>query len=161
MSKLCALIGHRRHRGRARPYLETWRSECVRCRIPMVRSAPGLWTTAPKLVGFLGTSSFQANPDGLPFVKQDGKAREGLETTGSAPNNHAAFPHEFATRILTARSAANDRPEHYNARSAECRRLAAKATDRAIELIHLDMATRYDILARQADDEPHYIHSVK
>jgi len=46
-----------------------------------------------------------------------------------------------------------DRCEYYAARAIEARRLAKEATSHAIELIHLEMALRYDLLARLYDEE--------
>ena len=75
-----------------------------------------------------------------------------------------------STEVSVAPGLANSPPthtfaspdrEHYQARSAECRRLAAAAADPAVKLIHLDMATRYDFLARTAGEARPQLHSVK
>ena len=150
MSKLCALLGHRRHKGRARPYAETWRSECTRCKIPMVRSAPGLWTAAPKLTNLHGSRPPQAKAVRDPFSVKQGETSVDLAAAG-VNVAHLPLPEHFASSILGSRSHQADEKAHYLRRGAECRRLAAETTDPTIELIHLDMANRYDVLARQSD----------
>lgn len=168
ISKVCSLVGHRRHKRRARPHLETWRSECVRCGVPMVRSAPGLWTAAPTLCGFAKSVRAKGTSDGLPYPEP--KKQQPPKENGVADNNFSdfvSFPYEFASAMTADRSRAADRVpaadsrEHYLARGVECRRLAGAAADRTIELIHLDMANRYDILARQAEDERRQLHVVR
>lgn len=158
--KLCKVVGHRRHERRARPYLETWRSECVRCGMPMVRSAPGLWTEAPTLRDFVSAAYLSSDSAVARYPERAKPSVENRPGVAADPLvAHLHFSHELA-RAMTAdrpsvvgRHRADGRREHYLARSAECRSLAEAATNPSIELIHLDMATRYDILARQAEDE--------
>jgi hypothetical protein len=38
--------------------------------------------------------------------------------------------------------------------------MAAAASDSTIELIHLDLATRYEVLARETAEKPRQLHSV-
>jgi len=52
------------------------------------------------------------------------------------------------------RDSSVDRCEYYAARAVEARRLAKDAADHSIELIHLEMALRYDLLARLDVEEP-------
>jgi hypothetical protein len=168
ISKLCSLVGHRRDKKRARPHLETWRSECVRCGVPMVRSARGLWTDAPSLRDFAPPSDPAKHAHAPSFpVRSPGDAAKSRVSTAEQQVARLPFSHELASAISAERFAATDRSpptdwrEHYLARSAECRRLAEVAVDRSIELIHLDMANRYDVLARQAENEPRHLHAVK
>lgn len=161
MSKLCAILGHRRHKGRARRHLETWRSECVRCRVPMMRSARGLWTAAPVLTGKFGPNQLTSDFGGSGYPLKKSNTSGKLVIPGSAPIEYLPFPHEFASAILNDRPPAEERSEHYTERSTECRRLAAAAKDQATELIHLDMATRYDILAREIGHRHRQLHAVK
>ncbi len=168
LSKMCNVVGHRRHKKLARPHLDTWRSECVRCGVPMVRSAPGLWTDAPSLreQGLSGPRSHD-----LPSTHYPDRAKPNMRVHGTAKAetviDHRPFACDLASALAFERNSApertsgGERREHYLARGAECRRLAEAASDRSIELIHLDMATRYDILARSSDDERRPLHSVK
>jgi hypothetical protein len=156
LSKLCIVMGHRRHKSRARPHLETWRSECVRCGVPMVRSAPGLWTAAPMLRDAVRPSAAGRTGDNslYPAPAQPRPSRKGPDTVGPP----------LARRPASSETNPNFTPserEHYQARSAECRRLAEAAADPAVKLIHLDMATRYDLLARKAGEPRPQLHAVK
>jgi hypothetical protein len=45
-------------------------------------------------------------------------------------------------------------PDYYAARAVEERRLAMAAKDAKVRAIHLELAERYDILARSGDREP-------
>ena len=126
----------------------------------MVRSAPGLWTDAPTLRDFVRPAHLRSD-SGVSRYPERAKpiVPNGLPVTTESLVDRLPFAHELASAInadrhpVAERHPAADRREHYLARSAECRRLAEAAADRSIELIHLDMATRYDILARQAEDE--------
>lgn len=165
ISKLCSLVGHRRDKRRARPHFETWRSECMRCGVPLVRSAPGLWTHAPTLEHSLRSAPVTSDGDGLCYPE---RAKPNLpHVMGKDPFFDLPFSHEFARAICRDRPSPTDRQpvadcrEHYLARSAECRRLASAAADRSIALIHLDMATRYDMLAKQAEEERRQLHVVR
>jgi hypothetical protein len=160
LTKLCIVLGHRRHKSRARPHLETWRSECVRCGVPMVRSAPGLWTPAPMLHESIRSTA--------PASKRGGSSSS-VPNHPRPPRAERLTVESLAELPAARRSAAfsannglapSDR-EHYQARSAECRRLAEAASDHAVKLIHLDMATRYDILARRAGEPRLQLHAVK
>ena len=160
LSKLCIVMGHRRHKSRARPHMETWRSECVRCGVPMVRSAPGLWTAAPMLRDAIRPSAATRKREGShhPGPAHPRPPRKFSDTVEASvelpiPSRLASFrpDHEFAP----------SEQEHYQARSAECRRLAEAAADPAVKLIHLDMATRYDLLARKAGEPRPQLHAVK
>jgi len=66
----------------------------------------------------------------------------------------------FDHRFTTARSSASISRADYVARAIEARRLAEAATDRSIELIHREMALRYDLLARLDLDEEQPLHGI-
>lgn len=160
MSKLCAWLGHRRDKPKARPFMHSWRSECVRCGVSMVRRAPGRWVPAPQLKGLLdnlsGTPSMKEPRN--PFASLSG----GSERTGPGDLtfNYRQAPATKANQSFEATPFPADSREHYLARSNESRRMAAVAANSAVELIHLDLATRYELLARQASDTPR-LQSVK
>ena len=86
---------------------------------------------------------------------------EKLALPGVPPIEHLPFAKELLAAIVAGQPVDAKSREHYIARSAECRRLAATAADMSIELIHLDMANRYDLLARQAEQETPHLRSVK
>lgn len=101
--------------------------------------------------------------DGLhaPFpAAREREVPAGRVVAGRQPTEEMPFAYDLATATVADRPAASDRRAHYAARGAECRRLAKVAADHSIELIHLDMATRYDLLARQAKDESRHLRAV-
>ena len=160
--QLCGVLGHRRHKKLARPHLDTWRSECVRCGVPMVRSRPGFWTAAPAL-----REVFRSAPSAGQARRAESSTPiaadfpEKLIIPGMPPIDHLPFAPDIATAIMSDRHDTADLRLHYLSRSAECRRLAEASSDRSIELIHLDMATRYELLARDANEDPHQLKVVR
>ena len=132
-----------------RPYKATWRAQCVHCVEPLVRNQAGKWEpfeTSPEL--FLKLPVSQS--DSTAYPEPTSATPEPIKVDGLPPVDYLAFPPDFAAKLLSALPHDMVDPDHYAARGRECRRLAAAVTDSSIELIHLDMANRYDILAREA-----------
>ncbi len=152
MSKMCALLGHRRDKARARPFLDTWRSECARCKIPMIRGGPGSWTIA---------STLEVGPEHYAKAIWSSKPSAGkLQTvpdqsvaSGIQQNDDPTLLAETSMRFRSEHQAPSSSKELYLSKSSECRNMAKAAKDRAVQLLHLGMATRYKMLARDTEDE--------
>jgi hypothetical protein len=127
----------------------------------MVRSAPGLWTAAPALKATSGYSSNEAHSNAPTYPTKMPAPQVKRLAAEDPPINYPSFSPTSLGQSLDRRPALTDLGEHYVARSKECRRMASAAADRSIQLIHLDMATRYEILAQQTEKETRQLQSVK
>jgi len=149
MSNLCRLLGHRRDGKRIRPYFETWRTKCVRCNISMLRDVSGSWQSF--------VASEDAPPPTYKFVRPK-ETNRSLECPSSSIAD-VMDPETSRQQFIPGKSGPQAEEivrtypyhgaEFYLARADDCRRRAELAADRSIKLIHLDMATRYELLARE------------
>lgn len=67
------------------------------------------------------------------------------------PIESMPFAQKLAETIPTDRPHLTANREYYLARAKECRERANLAASPSIELIHLDLATRYEVLARATE----------
>ena len=148
MRNLCRLLGHRRDGKRIRPYFETFRTKCVRCNISMMRSVSGSWQ--PFAAGEDApppTYKFVKPPETNRSLERSSSIADVMDSVTSrqqfVPGKSGPQPEEIV------RTSPYHGAEFYLARADDCRRRAELAADHSIKLIHLDMATRYELLARE------------
>ena len=150
---LCNLWGHRRDKRRATRYADTWRSYCTQCGIMLERIGTRRWIP---LAGDMAPSRDKPRtrigtypaPPSLQIIGQK---------TSPAPQRLVPANIRFTAATRSASPA--DERGYYSARAIEARSLAEGAADRSIALIHLDMAMRYDLLARLEADEPQQLQA--
>jgi hypothetical protein len=127
----------------------------------MVRSAPGLWTAAPTLKGLSENPGRRANSTDTFYPNKLVNPKVARLATEDTPIDYPSFSRVTLGQSWDRHPTATDLREEYVARSKECRRMASAAADPSIQLIHLDMAIRYEILAKQSEKETRQLHSVK
>lgn len=150
-SQLCRLVGHRRDRKRIRPYLETWRTKCVRCNFSLVRNTGGSWQPLPKLDDPSLAAPYKGmRPCEVSHLEENQSSSMAIVVERVRANRHLATDPNVPRADLIPRNDTKETEDFFLARADDCRCRANVAADSSIRLIHLEMATRYELLAREA-----------
>ena len=151
ISQLCTLIGHRRDSKRVRPYLDTWRTKCVRCNRSLMQDTGGFWQPLLEC-GNLPYAPIYKSPRASEIFRPEGNKQSALaialEQVGT--NRELETEPKVLKADFIAQTETKESVDFFLARADDCRRRAEVAADSSIRLIHLEIATRYELLAREA-----------
>lgn len=142
---ICGIIGHRRDKLARRRYHETWRSVCTSCGVDLVRDEFGRWQPGPVVVPEV--------PQSWRSERLGPREPNLLVVDEMPPIADLPFAAGLVESIPTHRGRTEDDTAYYLARAVECRKRAEQAEIPSIELIHLDLAIRYEILARTEESQ--------
>ena len=116
----------------------------------MVRDASGRWSLLPDAGAREGHRATESRPG----KAQVATARNSLAVPNRLATSSKDLPLASPRREAPAVCEVDSQSGYYSARAEECRLLAEAAADRSIAIIHLEMATRYELLAREQAEEP-------
>ena len=151
ITHLCTLIGHRRDSKRVRPYLDTWRTKCVRCNISLMQDTGGSWQPLLER-GNLPYAAIYKSPRASEIfrLEEDKPSALAIALEQVRANGELATEPKVPRADFIPRTETKESVDFFLTRADDCRRRAEVAADSSIRLIHLDMATRYELLAREA-----------